>query len=132
MGSGGSGRNVGNTYGSHDDGSPVGNESKGKPTYAPSPKHESGHNWGSENPIKTQEEGQELLATGYSNGKQIYNVIPDGTIVKFQPDGTSENGYHAYLIESADEIRPRSILRQMLNDGKISKHRYNQILHGNL
>lgn len=73
-----------------------------------------------------------MLATGYSNGKQIYNVISDGTIVKFQPDGTSENGYHAYLIESADEIRPRSILRQMLNDGKISKHRYNQILHGNL
>ena len=89
--------------------------------YAPSPKHEPGHNWGSENPIKTQEEGQELLDTGYSNGKQLYNVTEDGTIVKFQPDGTPDNGYHSYAIDSPSEI-PTSILRQMLADGKIGQH----------
>lgn len=109
-----------------------GSDDAPKPTYAPSPKHEPGHNWGSENPIRTQEEGQRLLDTGYSNGKQIYNVTDDGTIIKFQPDGTPENGYHPYVIESVDEIIPRTILRQMMKDGKISKHRYNQILGGNL
>lgn len=102
-----------------------------KPTYAPSPKHEPGHNWGSENPIKTQEEGQRLLDTGYSNGKQVFNVTEDGTIIKFQPDGTPENGFHAYPISSPSEI-PTSILRQMMKDEKISRHRYNQIINGNL
>ncbi|MCR4870920.1 MAG: hypothetical protein K5859_06465 [Atopobiaceae bacterium] len=102
-----------------------------KPTYSPSPKHEPGHNWGSENPIRSQEEGQRLLETGYSNGKQIFNVTDDGTIIKFQPDGTPENGYHAYPISSPSEI-PTSILRQMVQDGKISRHRYNQILGGQL
>lgn len=34
------------------------------PKYAPSPKHEPG-GWGSENPIRTPQEGQHLLETGY-------------------------------------------------------------------
>ena len=134
VGTGGSGSNVGNTSGSHDNGEGGGGTGRGgenNPTYTPSPKHEPGHNWGSENPIKTQEEGQELLDTGYSNGKQLYNVTEDGTIVKFQPDGTPDNGYHSYAIDSPSEI-PTSILRQMLADGKIGQHRYSQILHGNL
>ena len=42
------------------------------PLYMPSPKHDEG--WGSNNPIKTQEEGQRLLDSGYRDGKQIYNV----------------------------------------------------------
>lgn len=121
----------GNPQGKLDLGDGGGSGGMPKPTYAPSPKHEPGHNWGSENPIKTQEEGQRLLDTGYSNGKQIFNVTDDGTIVKFQPDGTPENGYHAYPIASPSEI-PTSILRQMLRDGKISSHRYNEIRHGKL
>ena len=92
-----------------------------KPVYAPSPKHEPGHNWGTENPIKTQEEGQRLLDTGYSDGKQIYNVTDDGIIIKFQPDGTPENGYHPYAISKAEDI-PASVLRQMVKDGKITKN----------
>lgn len=101
------------------------------PTYVPSPKHEPGYGWGSENPISSQSEGQRLLDTGYSNGKQIFNVTDDGTIIKFQPDGTPQNGYHAYPISSPSEI-PTSILRQMLSDGKITRHRYRQIISGNL
>ena len=72
-----------------------------------------------------------LLDTGYSNGRQVFNVTEDGTLIKFQPDGTPENGYHAYSISSPSEI-PTSILRQMVQDGKISRHRYNQIISGQL
>ena len=112
---------------------PLGGESGGgaSPTYVPSPKHEPGYGWGSENPIGSQAEGQRLLDTGYSNGKQVFNVTDDGTIIKFQPDGTPQNGYHAYPISSPSEI-PTSILRQMLSDGIITRHRYNQIINGNL
>ena len=102
-----------------------------KPTYAPSPKHEPNHNWGSVNPVKTQAEGQRLLDNGYSNGKQVFNITDDGIIVKFQPDGTPNNGYHSYAIASPNEI-PTNILRQMLDDGKITRHRYIQIISGNL
>ncbi len=102
------------------------------PKYKPSQKHVAGYGWGSENPIKTDEEGQRLLDEGYSNGKQVYNVTEDGTIVKFQPDGTPENGYHSYAVRNVSEIVPRSILRRMVQDGKISRHRYNQILSGDL
>ena len=34
------------------------------PVYNPSPKHDKG-GWGSNNPIKTQEEGQRLLDSGF-------------------------------------------------------------------
>ena len=99
------------------------------PVYAPSPKHEPGHNWGSENPIKTQEEGQHLLDTGYKDGKQVYNITDDGKLVKFQPDGTPNNGYHAYEVFSPPDIPP-SVLKQMLDDGKISKSDYKKYLKG--
>lgn len=102
-----------------------------KPTYVPSPKHEPGHNWGTENPIKTQEEGQRLLDTGYSDGKQIYNVTDDGIIIKFQPDGTPENGYHPYAITKAEDI-PASVLRQMVRDGKITKNKSKKASKGKL
>ena len=104
---------------------------KPKPTYAPSPKHEPGHNWGNENPIRTQEEGQRLLDTGYSDGKQIYNVTDDGIIIKFQPDGTPENGYHPYAISKAEDI-PASVLRQMVKDGKITKNTSKKASRGKL
>jgi hypothetical protein len=38
------------------------------PKYVPTRKHEPGSNWGSENPIKTQAEGQRLLDTGLREG----------------------------------------------------------------
>lgn len=98
------------------------------PTYVPSPKHESG-GWGSPNPIKSQEEGQKLLDTGYHQGKQIYNVTKDKDIVKFQPDNTPANGYHAYGVSSPKDIPP-SILKKMYNDGKISKKEYNKYVKG--
>ncbi len=99
------------------------------PKYVPSPKHESGHNWGSENPIKSISEGQSLLDTGYHDGRQVYNVTNEGVIVKFQPDGTPENGYHAYEVSKPRDI-PISILKEMYNDGKISKTDYKKYMKG--
>ncbi len=98
------------------------------PMYDPSPKHDKG-GWGSKNPIKTQEEGQQLLDSGYHDGKQVYNVSDNGTIVKFQPDNTPNNGYHSYEVSKPRDI-PASILKQMLNDGKISKVEYTKMRKG--
>lgn len=100
-----------------------------QPTYVPSPKHEPCHGWGSGNPIKSSEEGQMLLLTGYPFGKQIYNVTDEGKIVKFQPDGSPENGYHAYEVSKPRDI-PASVLKQLLKDGKISKSDYNKYRKG--
>ncbi len=102
--------------------------SEKSPLYVPSPKHDEG-GWGSRNPIKTQEEGQRLLDTGYPDGKQRYNMTDDGAIVKFQPDNTSNNGYHSYEVSKPRDI-PIGILKQMLADGKISKADYNKIRKG--
>jgi len=101
---------------------------KPEPQYVPSPKHEPG-GWGSSNPIKNQAEGQRLLDTGYKNGRQIYNVTDEGKIVKFQPDNSPQNGFHAYEVTKPRDIPP-SILRQMRDDGKISSSEYNRILKG--
>ena len=98
------------------------------PKYAPSPKHEPG-GWGSKNPIKSPQEGQHLLETGYKSGKQVYNVTSDGTIVKFQPANTPGNEYHSYKVDSPRDI-PASILKAMLRDGKISRAEYNKIRKG--
>lgn len=100
-----------------------------KPVYKPSPKHEPGHNWGSKNPINTSTEGQHLLETGYKSGKQIYNVTSDGKLVKFQPDNSPDNGYHAYEVFSPPDVPP-SVLKQMVNDGKISRIDYKKFLKG--
>lgn len=99
------------------------------PTYAPSPKHEPGHNFGSPNPIKSPQEGQALLDTGYHSGKQIYNITDEGKLVKFMPDNTPTNGYHAYEVFSPPDIPP-SVLKQMKKDGKITKSEYKKILKG--
>ncbi len=106
-----------------------GNGQKNLPKYDPSPKHEPGHNWGSENPIKTKAEGQKLLDTGYKSGKQVFNITDKGVIVKFQPDNSPNNGYHAYKVSSPRDIPPK-VLKQMLDDGKISKVEYNKIIKG--
>lgn len=99
------------------------------PVYAPSPKHEPGHGWGSENPIKDSLEGQRLLDTGYHDGKQIYNITDTGVLVKFQPDGTPQNGYHGYKVSGPPDVPP-SVLKQMLNDGRISNNTYKKFLKG--
>jgi len=103
-------------------------ETTNPPVYDPSPKHDKG-GWGSNNPIKSQEEGQQLLDTGYSDGKQVYNVTDSGTIVKFQPDNTPNNGYHSYEVSKPRDI-PNNILKSMLADGKISKADYNKYRKG--
>lgn len=100
-----------------------------QPKYVPSPKHKPGHNWGSEDPIKNQSEGQQLLDNGYKDGKQVYNITGDGAIVKFQPEGMPQNGYHAYKVTKPRDI-PSRILKQMLTDGKISKAEYNKLRKG--
>lgn len=107
----------------------LGTGQKTQPQYEPSPKHEPGHNWGSENPIKTQAEGQKLLDSGYKSGKQIYNVTDKGVIVKFQPDNGPNNGYHAYKVSSPRDI-PSTVLKQMLEDGKITKTEFNKLRKG--
>ncbi len=71
------------------------------PKYVPSPKHEPGHNWGTENPIKTQEEGQRLLDTGY----------------------------HSYEVFSPPDIPP-SVLKKMKADGRITSTEYKKYLKG--
>ncbi len=100
-----------------------------RPMYNPSPKHVPGSGWGSNNPIKTQEEGQQLLESGYHHGKQVYNVTDGGVIVKFQPDNTPQNGYHSYEVSKPRDI-PSNVLKQMLEDGKISKTAYNRFRKG--
>lgn len=95
------------------------------PVYAPSPKHDPERGWGSENPIRVYEEGQRLLDTGYHEGKQVYNITANGKIIKFQPDGTPDNGYHPYEVYGPPDV-PINILRKMLNDGKITKAEYNK------
>ncbi|MCF0247596.1 MAG: SHOCT domain-containing protein [Synergistes sp.] len=98
------------------------------PIYEPSPKHnQSG--WGSNNPIRTQAEGQRLLDSGYRYGKQIYNITESGAIVKFQPDNTPNNGYHSYEVSALKDI-PADILKQMRDDGKITRAEYNKIRKG--
>ena len=99
------------------------------PKYHPSEKHDPAYGWGSPNPIKTQSEGQHLLETGYPNGKQIYNITSDRKMVKFQPDNTPQNGYHAYEVKSPRDI-PAAVLKQMLKDGVISKAEYQKLRKG--
>ena len=99
------------------------------PLYRPSEKHDTTHNWGSPNHIKTQVEGQRLLDTGYHSGKQIYNITADRKIVKFQPDNTADNGYHAYEVTSPRDI-PSSVLKKMRDDKVISNSEYTKFRKG--
>ncbi len=96
------------------------------PKYAPTRKHEAG-GWGSPNPIKSQKEGQELLESGIQDGKQIYNVTKDGDIVKFQPDNTPQNGYHAYVVTD-DKSISSSIAKKLFSAGKIDQKTYKKII----
>ena len=75
------------------------------------------------------EEGQELLDSGYQHGKQYYNITKEGKIVKFQPDNSPDNGYHSYQIYSPPDIPP-TVLKQMYKDGKITKSDYKKLMKG--
>jgi len=107
------------------------NKEKKPPVYKPIRKHDPEHSFknASVNPIKSKEEGQHLLDTGIMHGKQIYNVTEDGKIVKFQPDNTPENGYHAYEVSSLRDI-PSKVLKELFNRGRISKVQYNKFRKG--
>ena len=102
------------------------NNHEEKLIYKPSIKHEPGR-WGSPNPITNHMEGQKLLESGYKNGKQIFNIMDDGRVVKFQPDNSGS--YHSYEVSKPRDI-PTNVLKKMLNDGKISKTEYNKIIKG--
>ena len=105
------------------------NNTNNSPKYVPTPKHEPGHNYGSVNPIKTKEEGQQLLDSGIHDGKQVYNITDKGDIVKFQPDKTPNNGYHAYKVSKPRDIPP-SVLKALRDNGKISLTDYNKYRKG--
>lgn len=99
------------------------------PKYHPSDKHDPRYGWGSEDPIVSEQEGQELLESGYKHGKQIYNITHKGEIVKFQPDGTADNGYHCYKVNCQRDV-PASVLRSMLKDNRITRAQYNKFRKG--
>lgn len=104
------------------------NDSSKKKIYAPSPKHAKG-GYGSPNPISSQSEGQNLLDTGYQDGKQIYNVTKDGKIVKFQPANTPSNEYHSYEIDKPRDL-PSRVRKRMEKDGLFSKSTSNKLRKG--
>ncbi|MFC5404398.1 S8 family serine peptidase, partial [Cohnella soli] len=101
-----------------------------KRIYEPSPKHDPQSGWGSPNPIPDAKTGQELLDGAYSSSKnkQLYNIY-EGKLVKFQPDG--EAGWHPYEVVNPAKEVPADVLRQMVNDGKISKADYNKMIKNN-
>ncbi|WP_346768741.1 polymorphic toxin-type HINT domain-containing protein [Paenibacillus sp. HB172176] len=98
--------------------------------YYASPKHDPKTGWGSPNPIPNNEVGQKLLDGAYSSSKnkQLYNVY-EGKLVKFQPD--SNGSWHPYAVANPAKEVPTDVLRQMLNDGLITKTEYNKFLKNN-
>lgn len=93
-----------------------------KPIYKPSPKHDPKSGWGSPNPIPNEKVGQELLENAYtsSKNKQKYTIYED-KLIKFQPDG---DGWHPYEVKNPAKEVPADVLRQMLDDGLITKVQY--------
>ena len=67
------------------------------------------------------------MDTAYSTErkKQVYNYY-NGNIIEFQPGGN--NTRHGYSVSNtADEV-PVDVLRQMLDDGLITKPEYNKLI----
>lgn len=95
--------------------------------YKPSDKHDPKSGWGSPNPIPDSKTGQELLDGAYSSSKnkQLYNIY-DGKLIKFQPDSASD--WHPYEVVNPAKEVPADVLRQMFNDGKITKVEYNKMI----
>ncbi|WP_060818982.1 hypothetical protein [Paenibacillus riograndensis] len=100
-----------------------------KRNYEPSPKHDPQSGWGSPNPIPDAKTGQELLDTAYSSSKnkQLYNINED-KLVKLT-DG--EAGWHPYEVVNPAKEVPADVLRQMVNDGEITKVEYNKMIKNN-
>lgn len=94
-----------------------------KAKYSPTLKHQP-RQWGSLNPIMSNEDGQELLETGYKYGKQIFNITKNKEIVKFQPDNTG--GYHSYTVLKQKDL-PNKILKMFFKDKKITRAEYNKL-----
>ena len=55
----------------------------------------------------------------------MYNYY-DGKLVKFQPDTVS--GWHSYEVVNPAKEVPTDVLRQMLDDGKITKAQYKNFI----
>lgn len=74
---------------------------------------------------KNKEAGQKSLNEAYSSKetKQLYNVY-EGKLVKFQPDNTGT--WHAYEVNNPAEEVPTDVLRNMRENGLISKAQYNK------
>ena len=98
-----------------------------KKIYSPIKKHEPG-GFGSPNPITSKKIGQSLLDNGIPCGKQIYNITSDGKIVKFQPDNTPENGYHAYEVFNKKDI-PTIVLKTFVEQGKLTISDYKKYIN---
>ncbi len=99
--------------------------------YNPSPKHDPNSGWGSPDPyFNDPVKGQKALDTAYtsSKNKQLYN-IEDGKIVKFQPD--TDGSWHGYEVKNPSKEVPADVLRQMRDDGKITKAEYNKMINNN-
>lgn len=59
------------------------------------------------------------------NKKQLYNIY-DGKLIKFQPDNAG--GWHSYLVKNPAQEVPIDVLRQMFNDGIITKSQYHDFI----
>ena len=68
---------------------------------------------------------QDVLDNSIQAGKQRYG-LHDGKIYEFQPDNVG--GYHGYPIRG--DKTPNSILKQLRNDGRISKAEYKKLVKG--
>ena len=95
--------------------------------YKLSPEHDPASGWGSPDTIPDIKIGQEALDTAYSSSKtkQLYNYYDD-KLVKFKPE--TVNGWHSYEVVNPAKEVPVDVLRQMLNDGKITKAQYKNFI----
>ena len=73
--------------------------------------------------------GKESLNNAYSskNTKQLYNVY-DYKLVKFQPDNAGT--WHAYEVRNPAAEVPADVLRNMKDDGLITRVQYNKWIKG--
>ena len=62
-------------------------------------------------------------------GSKFIILLTRKKFVKFQPDHTPENGFHAYEVLTPRDI-PTSIMKKLLNDGKITKSEYGKLRNG--
>lgn len=56
----------------------------------------------------------------------LVSFVCVGTFLKFQPD--TATGWHAYAVTNTAKEVPADVLKNMLNDGLISKPQYKKFL----